>query len=207
MQDLNATFRETKKAVAFEGVIVTSDKAFFETRGYVPGEPLPLELQKFFADSYAFLKRQIGYHGTDRNILSAAVHLDETTPHLQLYYIPVVDEGRKKVYAKGADDKVLRNEKGSPVQEKDKNGKSLYERVLLEQPKICSSEFWEQRGAQSSFGNLQDEFHEQVAPGICRTNSMSRWRGITAWSAAKSAAAKSTRPNINGRSSSKNKSW
>ena len=163
MQDLNATFKETKKAVAFEGVIVTSDKAFFEEHGYVPGEPLPLELQKFFADSYAFLKRQIGYHGGDQNILSAAVHLDETTPHLQLYYIPVVDEGRKKVYAKGADGKVLRNEKGSPVQEKDKNGKSLYERVLLEQPKICSSEFWEQRGAQGSFGNLQDEFHEQVA--------------------------------------------
>ena len=163
MQDLNATFKETKKAVAFEGVIITSDKTFFEERGYVPCEPLPLELQKFFADSYAFLKRQIGYHGTDQNILSAAVHLDETTPHLQLYYIPVVDEGRKKVYAKGANGKVLRNEKGSPVQAKDKNGKSLYERTQLEQPKICSSEFWEQRGAQASFGNLQDEFHEQVA--------------------------------------------
>ena len=163
METLNATFKETKKAVAFEGVIVTSDKTFFEAHGYVPGDPLPLELQRFFADSYAFLKRQIGYHGTDQNILSAAVHLDETTPHLQLYYIPVVDEGRKKVYAKGADGKVLRNAKGSPVQAKDKSGKSLYERVLLEQPKICSSEFWEQRGAQSSFGNLQDEFHEQVA--------------------------------------------
>lgn len=163
MQDLNATFKETKKAVAFEGVIITSDKTFFEERGYVPCEPLPLELQKFFADSYAFLKRQIGYHGTDQNILSAAVHLDETTPHLQLYYIPVVDEGRKKVYAKGADGKVLRNEKGSPIQAKDKSGKSLYERTQLEQPKICSSEFWEQRGAQISYGNLQDEFHEQVA--------------------------------------------
>ena len=163
MQDLNATFKETKKAVAFEGVIITSDKTFFEERGYIPGEPLPPKLQKFFADSYAFLKRQIGYHGTDQNILSAAVHLDETTPHLQLYYIPVVDEGRKKVYAKGADGKVLRNEKGSPIQAKDKSGKSLYERTQLEQPKICSSEFWEQRGAQGSFGNLQDEFHEQVA--------------------------------------------
>ena len=163
MQGLNATFKETKKAVAFEGVIVTSDKAFFEERGYVPGEPLPLELQKFFADSYAFLKRQIGYHGTDRNILSAAVHLDETTPHLQLYYLPIVDEGRKKVYAKGTDGKVLRNEKGSPVQAKDKNGKSIYKRTQLKQPKICSSEFWEQRGAQTSFGNLQDEFYQQVA--------------------------------------------
>lgn len=28
--------------------------------------------------------------------MSAVVHLDETTPHLQLYYLPIVDEGRKK---------------------------------------------------------------------------------------------------------------
>ena len=162
VQALNATFKETKKAVAFEGVIITSDKSFFENLGYIPGEPLPYELQKFFADSYLFLLREIGYHGTDQNILSAAVHLDETTPHLQLYYLPVVDEGRRKVYAKGADGKVLRNEKGSPVQAKDEHGKSLYERTQLEQPKICSSEFWEQRGAQSSFANLQDEYQEQV---------------------------------------------
>ena len=163
MRDFNATFKETKTAVAFEGAVVTSDQTFFEERGYVPGEPLPRELQKFFADSYAFVLRQIGYHGTDRNVLSAVVHLDETTPHLQLYYLPIVDEGRKKVYAKGANGKVLRNEKGSPVQAKDKNGKSIYERTRLKQPKICSSEFWEQRGAQSSFGNLQDEFYQQVA--------------------------------------------
>ncbi len=163
VQALNATFKETKKAVAFEGVIITSDKSFFENLGYIPGEPLPYELQKFFADSYLFLLREIGYHGTDANILSAAVHLDETTPHLQVYYLPIVDEGRKKVYMKGVDGKVLRNEKGSPVQAKDKHGKSLYERTQLEQPKLCSSEFWEQRGAQSSFSNLQDEYQEQVA--------------------------------------------
>lgn len=163
MQNFGATYKETKKSFAFEGLVITSGHEFFTERGYIPGEPLPRELQKFFEDCYAFALRQIGYHGTDKNILSAVIHLDETTPHLQLYYIPIVDEGRKKVYAKGADGKVLRNAKGSPVQAKDKSGKSLYERVLLEQPKICSSEFWEQRGAQSSFGNLQDEFHEQVA--------------------------------------------
>ena len=163
MQNFGATYKETKKSFAFEGLVITSGHEFFTERGYIPGEPLPRELQKFFEDCYAFALRQIGYHGTDKNILSAVIHLDETTPHLQLYYIPVVDEGRKKIYAKGADGKVLRNEKGSPVQAKDKNGKSLYERTQLEQPKVCSSEFWEQRGAQGSFGNLQDEFHEQVA--------------------------------------------
>ena len=163
MRDFNATFKETKKAVAFEGVIITSDKEFFEKRGYVPGEPLPRELQKFFADSYAFVLRQIGSHGTDRNVLSAVVHLDETTPHLQLYYLPIVDEGRKKVYAKDERGKTLRNAKGSPVQAKDSNGKSIFTSAKLKRPKVCSSEFWEQRGAQISYGNLQDEFHEQVA--------------------------------------------
>lgn len=163
MRDFNATFKETKTAVAFEGAVVTSGQTFFEERGYIPGEPLPRELQKFFADSYAFVLRQIGYHGTDRNVLSAVIHLDETTPHLQLYYVPlVVDEGRKKVYAKSADGKVLRNARGSPIQAKDNRGKSLYEYVPLENPKICSSDFWEMRGSQLSFGNLQDSFQERV---------------------------------------------
>ena len=163
MQNFGATYKETKKSFAFEGLVITSGHEFFTERGYIPGEPLPRELQKFFEDCYAFALRQIGYHGTDKNILSAVIHLDETTPHLQLYYIPIVDEGRKKVYAKDERGKTLRNAKGSPVQAKDSNGKSIFTSAKLKRPKVCSSEFWEQRGAQSSFGNLQDEFHEQVA--------------------------------------------
>ena len=163
VKDFGASFHETKKAIAFEGIIVTSDTAFFEKLGWIRGRPTPEAIKQFFCDCYAFVLREIGYHGGDENILSAAVHMDETTPHLQLYYVPLVDEGRKKVYAKGADGKVLRNARGSPIQAKDSRGKSLYEYVPLENPKICSSDFWEQRGAQISYGNLQDEFHEQVA--------------------------------------------
>lgn len=163
MQNFGATYKETKKSFAFEGLVITSGHEFFTERGYIPGEPLPRELQKFFEDCYAFALRQIGYHGTDKNILSAVIHLDETTPHLQLYYIPIVDEGRKKVYAKDERGKTLRNAKGSPVQAKDSSGKGIFTSAKLKRPKVCSSEFWEQRGAQISYGNLQDEFHEQVA--------------------------------------------
>ena len=88
--------------------------------------------------------------------------MDEKTPHLQLYNIPVVDTAKKKVYEKGADGKVLRNEKGSPIQKKDERGKSVYEYVPLEQPKLCSSDFWGERGEQLSYGNMQDSFHEQI---------------------------------------------
>lgn len=162
MKELNATFREKKDSTAFEGMIITSDTEFFERLGWKKGEETPYAVMEFFNRCYEFALQEIGYNGTDKNILSAVIHLDEKTPHLQLYYIPVVDTAKKKVYEKGADGKVLRNEKGSPVQKKDKYGKSVYEYVQLEQSKLCSSDFWGERGGQLSYGNLQDSFHEQI---------------------------------------------
>lgn len=162
MQDLNVTFREKKDSTAFEGMIITSDTAFFERLGWKKGEETPYAVMEFFNRCYEFALQEIGYKGTDKNILSAVIHLDETTPHLQLYYIPVVDTAKKKVYDKDADGKVLRNEKGSPIQKKDEHGKSVYEYVSLEQPKLCSSDFWGERGGQLSYGNLQDSFHERI---------------------------------------------
>ena len=162
MQELNATFREKKKSVAFEDMIITSDTEFFEWFGWKKGEGTPYAVMEFFNRCYEFALQEIGYKGTDKNILSAVIHMDEKTPHLQLYYIPIVDTAKKKVYEKGADGKVLRNEKGSPIQKKDERGKSVYEYVPLEQLKLCSSDFWSERGGQLSYGNMQDSFHEQI---------------------------------------------
>lgn len=162
MKELNATFREKKKSVAFEGMIITSDTQFFERLGWKKGEETPYAVMEFFNRCYEFALQEIGYKGTDKNILSAVIHLDEKTPHLQLYYIPVVETAKKKVYEKGADGKVKQNEKSSPIQKKDERGKSVYEYVPLEQPKLCSSDFWSERGGQLSYGNLQYSFHEQI---------------------------------------------
>lgn len=163
MRDLNVTFWEKKDSTAFEGMIITSDTAFFERLGWKKGEETPYAVIDFFNRCYEFALQTIGYHGTDKNVLSAVIHLDETTPHLQLYYIPIVDTAKKKVYEKGADGKVKRNAKGSPVQKKDEHGKSVYEYVSLEQPKLCSSDFWTERGGQLSYGNMQDRFYEQIS--------------------------------------------
>lgn len=81
---------------------------------------------------------------------------------------------------------MLRNAKGSPVQMKDENGKSLYEYVKLEHPKLCSSDFWAERGGQHSYGNMQDEFYEAISVRYGP-------------SAAKSAPTKGTQPSTNGR--------
>ncbi|SEK50069.1 Plasmid recombination enzyme [Carnobacterium iners] len=56
--------------------------------------------QEFFEKTYEFLSER---YGGEKNVLSAQVHLDETTPHLHFVFMPVVwDEKkqREKVSAK-----------------------------------------------------------------------------------------------------------
>lgn len=162
-KDLNVQYRDTKNAVAFEGLVITADKAFFERLGYVEGQPMTPEMKGFFDRAYDWAKEQIGYHGTDRNIIGAKVHMDEGTPHFHIYYVPLVDQWREKVYAKGEDGKVLRTERGTPIQAKDENGKTLYRTVEdPTAPKLSRTEFWQQRGGQSSYRQMQDSFHERV---------------------------------------------
>lgn len=66
--------------------VVTSDSAFFE------GMPAN-EMKDFFKDAYDFAAKMCR---GEKNIVSAVVHLDETTPHMHLVYIPVVAGKDKK---------------------------------------------------------------------------------------------------------------
>lgn len=62
-------------------MIFTSDKDFFDTIGIE-------ETKRYFEESYNFIcnYKNLG----EKNIISAVVHFDETTPHMHLIYIPVV---------------------------------------------------------------------------------------------------------------------
>ena len=62
-------------------MIFTSDKEFFDTIGIE-------ETKRYFEESYKFIYnyKNIG----EKNIISAVVHFDETTPHMHLIYIPVI---------------------------------------------------------------------------------------------------------------------
>lgn len=144
-------------------MIITADLPFFERLGYENGKPMPKAVKAFFDRSYMFAKEQIGYMGTDKNILSAKIHLDEKTPHLHLYYMPITEKWQSKVYAKGENGKVLRTEKGTPIQAKDENGKILYEQHEdLTAPKLSRTEFWRVRGGQHSYRQMQDRFYQSV---------------------------------------------
>lgn len=165
-KNLNVTNADNlkKNATAFEGMVITSDKAFFEKLGYVPGQEPPEKVKEFFDKSYEFAKQEIGFKGTDKNILSACVHYDETTPHLQLYYVPVVDEWKEKVLQKDENGKVLKNANGSPIQARDDNGKLQWKTVKdSEERKLSRDSFWKNKGGNKSYTQMQDRYYEQIS--------------------------------------------
>jgi hypothetical protein len=86
--DLKGNLRLTGKKqsnVACE-FLITSDVDYFHDIGAD-------ETRRFFQIAYEYAHRKVG----ERNILSAVVHMDETTPHMHLTYIPVVKGVKKGV--------------------------------------------------------------------------------------------------------------
>ena len=81
-----------KDAVRMCGLIVTSDKAFFDAL-------TPEETRRFFEESKAFLTEFVGAE----NVVSAMVHMDEKTPHMHFLHVPVTPDGRlnaNKIYTR-----------------------------------------------------------------------------------------------------------
>ena len=67
--------------------IITSDKEFFDSIGED-------ETKRYFQTAYNFVAN---YKNLGRKyILSAKVHMDESTPHLHLVFVPVVSKLDKK---------------------------------------------------------------------------------------------------------------
>ena len=83
ISQLNLKKAVRKDAVVMAQVLVTSDNKFFK-------KLTEQEQKQFFKDSYAFLVERYGAE----NVISATVHLDETTPHLHFNFVPVTADGR-----------------------------------------------------------------------------------------------------------------
>ena len=79
-------FIKSNSIVACE-YIITSDKEFFDSIG-------EKETKRYFETAYEFIKKfkNLG----DEYIISATVHLDESTPHMHLVYIPVIHKKDEK---------------------------------------------------------------------------------------------------------------
>ena len=81
LRELNLSPR--KDAVVMNSFVVGSDKTFFDGLAKV-------EQYNFFSDCYKFFAERYG----KENIISAVVHLDETTPHMHLNLMPITPDGR-----------------------------------------------------------------------------------------------------------------
>lgn len=80
--ELDLPTKVRKDAVLMCSFVVGSDREFFKSLS-------AREQEKFFADCTRFFADRYG----EENIISAVVHMDETTPHLHLNLIPIA-EGR-----------------------------------------------------------------------------------------------------------------
>ncbi|MCL2375375.1 MAG: plasmid recombination protein [Firmicutes bacterium] len=54
------------------------------------------EYKRFFEEAYQFLNDRYA-KGSDRNVISAYVHMDETTPHMHYAFVPVVWDSKKGI--------------------------------------------------------------------------------------------------------------
>ena len=125
---------------------------------------LPTEIRRFFDESLNFISDYVG----KENIRYAAIHLDESTPHIHIYFTPVVNEVKRKVFELDENGHQLKHEitnkngekKLVPIQKKDENGKNIYETVKGKF--LNSDQFWKQKGGNASYTLLQDDYNEFI---------------------------------------------
>lgn len=64
------------------------------------------ELPRFFSECYKFLNELYG----KENVISAYVHMDETSPHLHYAFVPVVIDKKKKIPKLSAKERITRKD-------------------------------------------------------------------------------------------------
>lgn len=184
----NIHFNKGDNTNILNGCIITSGPEFFRKLGlpmkdtgrvHVEGnhigepifcpdiktkEDIPEKVLEYFDESYRFMSNIVG----KENVVYAGVHFDEDTPHMHFYFLPIVNQVKRKVFETDENGKRITKQiytkdntiKNVPVQKKDANGKSVYE---IEYGKFLNSdEFWKQLGGKASFAKLQDQYNEYI---------------------------------------------
>ena len=127
-------------------------------------EDIPNAVSYFFDSCLEFLKDYVG----EENIILSQVHYDEDTPHLQAYFLPVVDTVKRKCYEKDNDGNIVKEEvmkkDGTstivPKLLRDNNGKIIYEEVKGNF--LNCDQFWKNKGGKSSYHQMQNEFNKYI---------------------------------------------
>lgn len=181
-------YNDSKNVNLLNGAVVTSGKEFFQTLGMnfkpsgrkieygknkgedilIPDikdeKDIPEKVKTFFKDSYDFLEDLV----SKENIVYAEVHYDEDTPHMHFYFIPVVNEVKRKVFETDSKGNLVKHEvigkdgikKLLPIQKKDTNGKNMF---TTEKGKFVNcDQFWKEKGGKASYAKIQDDYNKYI---------------------------------------------
>ena len=179
LEDRNIGYSHKTKTNILNGVTFTSGPEFFMTLGlpfketdriYQLGDKkgqnilvpdikskydIPYEVTKYFDCCMKFLEDIVG----KENIVMAQVHYDEDTPHLQAYFLPVVNEVKRKCYKRDSEGNLIK-EDGKTILLRDKDNKIIYESIKGNF--LNNDQFWKDLGGRNSFANIQDKFNKYI---------------------------------------------
>lgn len=127
-------------------------------------EDIPPAVSYYFDSCMEFLKNYVG----EENIILAQIHYDEDTPHLQAYFLPIVNEVKRKCYVRDKDGNVVKEEvktkdgkiSTQPKLLRDKDGKIVYETVKGKF--LNNDQFWKDKGGKNSYAKMQDSFNKFI---------------------------------------------
>lgn len=118
-------------------------------------DDIPSEVTKYFDCCMKFLEDLVG----KENIVMAQVHYDEDTPHLQAYFLPIVNEVKRKCYKRDSEGNLIK-ENGKTILLRDKDNKIIYESIKGNF--LNNDQFWKDLGGRNSFANIQDKFNKYI---------------------------------------------
>jgi hypothetical protein len=87
------------------------------------------EHELFFEEVYKFLNDRY-FHGSDRNVVSAYVHMDETTPHIHYAFVPVVWDSKKELEKVSAKELIHRHDLQSFHQDLERHMAEVFGREI-----------------------------------------------------------------------------
>lgn len=152
MKSMNVQFHKRGKNVVLECLQFGGNKEFWDD---FPDEE---EIETYFHKCYAYAINKIGFLHAHENIICAVIITEPNRRNLFVYYLPVTESWQVKVMSSN------KNERGTKLQQTDKFGKPLYrERLDIDNPLLCHTEFWKQRGGLTSYSDLQEDFYETIS--------------------------------------------
>ena len=158
--------RNTKESVCCEGMILQvsherslellAEDGMLDKNGQIRKDrqlPTDGKVYSMFMDMYKFACDRFGAE----NVVGACIHLDEYTPHMHVFVVPITM--KEKRYA----GKTLRDEEGNPVVRGVLDAKNIFSPTTIKQLWSDLAEHLKEYGVSKAEGRVPKSAYEEVA--------------------------------------------